>query len=68
MINSQNDIIKNAIMQLFPSGDEKIEINSLKQLKVPTYIWLSEDGDGVKTNKLPQINVLKWEEFCIIVK
>ena len=68
MINSQNDIIKNAIVQLFPSGDEKIEISSLKQLKVPTYIWLSEDGDGVKTNKLPQINVLKWEEFCIIVK
>ena len=68
MINSQNDIIKNAIMQLFPNGDEKIEINSLKQLKVPTYIWLSEDGDGVKTNKLPQINVLKWEEFCIIVE
>lgn len=68
MINKQNNTIKNAITQLFPNGDEKIEIDSLKKLKVPTHIWLSEDGDGVKTNKLPQTNVLKREEFCVILK
>ena len=68
MENNQIDIVKDAILDLFPKGDEKIEIGSLKQLKVPTYFWLSEDGDGVKTNKLPQTNVLKWEEFVVILK
>ena len=33
MINKQNNTIKNAITQLFPNGDEKIEIDSLKKLK-----------------------------------
>ena len=68
MYNEQDSIIINAIKSLFPKGNEIIVLNSLKKVEVPTKIWLSENGDGVKTNKLPQTNVLKWEEFCVIVR
>ena len=63
----QKNIIKNAILDLFTGGKTKIETSSFKQLKTPTYFWLAEDGKGIKTNKLPQTNVLTWEEFYVIV-
>ena len=42
--------------------------NSLRPLKRPTCFWLSPDGSGIKTNKLPESQTLKWEAFEEIVK
>ena len=67
MNNKKDFIVKKAIMDLFQNGIIEIEITSLKKLKEPTYFWLSENGDGIKVNKL-KYDTLKWEEFNEIVK
>ena len=60
------DILKKKIEKY---GPNKIELHtSLRKLKVPTYFWKAPDGSGIKTNKLPLSNTLKWEVFEGIVK
>ncbi|MBP3606094.1 MAG: hypothetical protein J6J66_05810 [Clostridia bacterium] len=50
-------------------GKNKIELrSSLRRLKEPTYFWAAEDGSGLKTNKLPESQTLRWEIFEGIVK
>ena len=67
MVIKHNFIVQKTIMDLFKNGITEIEMNSLKQMKEPTYFWLSEYGDGIKVNKLKH-DTLKWEEFEEIVK
>ena len=60
------DVIKDKIERC---GLSRIELhNSLRPLKSPTYFWLSPDRSGIKTNKLPESQTLKWEMFEGIVK
>lgn len=60
------DILKQKIEKY---GSNKIELHtSLRKLKKPTYFWVAPDGSGIQTNKLPAMNVLRWEIFEGIVK
>ena len=70
MLRSTNDSVANVIKKKIKRhGDGKIQLtNSLRPLKYPTYIWLSPDGKGIKTNKLPESQTLTWEMFEEIVK
>ena len=50
-------------------GSNHIQLcHSLRPLKRPTFFWVAHDGSGIKVNKLPASQTLKWKMFEGIVK
>ena len=69
LFKSKPTIVNVLKQKIKENGSDKIQLcHSLRALKFPTCFWIAFDGSGIKVNKLPENQTLKWEMFEEIVK